>query len=1232
MRLLSLLSPAANGQLHLSQLCLLLASFSRVAQATTFDPIPSPNLDLSQLGRVGLAGDFDGISLYQYEGQRERGVSPNGSQSVLGRFPDGGFTSLVSADANIQAMCPFILTNGTMAGVIVAGNFTSLGGVESQGIALFNPNTSTVAPLPGLSGQVAALYCDQSSNTVYVGGSFKGANSTNAIAWVHAEGWVNLPFLGFNGPVSSITKSAAGKIVFGGTFTGLGNASVLNDPDQQVINISGADLTSGSSTATAGFDDPENIICKTSGADGPGNTWLLSDDSPGFLKAEFGFGFQPTKLRLWNTHLDGRGTKSWRFTAMPINGIMNFTYIDPSTGVNSSCTSECPLSNDPNVSFQDFFFVNSVGMNTFQIDISDWFGSGGGLTGIELFQNDIYSYSINDFNEPDCLVASSTASKATITGPWAVTSSHQSVSKYVTLIIADTGVSSSDSDSVVFFPHIKQSGNYSVNIYTPGCIQDDTCTSRGQVNITGNMGAGSSGSTFQTDIFQTNDFDKYDQIYFGYIEAGSDAFRPSVTLAPSSGQAGQLTVVAQRVGFNLIDSTGGLNSLFEFNATKVSINTSDFATSVIDKAGRELGPGAGVKALATSGGLTFAAGNYSVDGYDNVFGINETSSFSLQGGGLNGAVETMFLKDTIIYVGGNFTSTSKVAMDGLNNIAAYDISNDVWNPLGAGVNGRVLEVVPLSLNLTNGTPETAISLTGDFNEINSFGGNKSIAVSGFAIWVPSRGNWLQNLGATQMSFEGQLTATVDLPNGGGSLFAGSLSSSQVGAHGAVALSSTSINAFPVDIQRTQAQSSSAISKRATSNNITVSGVVTGHFYDVGGLNMTILGGHFEASATDGSTINNLLILDGSKSDSVTGLPQLNSNSTVLALETLKDTLFAGGALTGTINGARINGLVTYNLSTATLPVQPPALGGDEVVVYDLSVRESTGDIYVAGSFQRAGALNCPGVCVFSTAVAQWNRPGSILSGTVKALSWKSADALIAAGSLDIGGNKTSLATYDAITQVWSVFSGASEIPGPIDAFAPATKDVSQFWVAGVATNGSTFLMKYDGSKWISIGHMLASGTTIRGLKLLPLSQDHSSTDLIPSNQVLLLTGSLNLPSFGQASGVLFDGTTLQPYALTSATDGPGSISQMFSQEKNFFKEASGNLALGFIVLIGLAIALALIFLMVIAGIIAERIRRKREGYVPAPTNMFDKTSQMSRLPPEQIFGTLGNRGTGAPAI
>lgn len=389
MRIFSLLGPTAAEFVLSVQLWPILTQLIPGTQGVNFDPVPLPGLDLSQLGRVALTGDFDAISLYTYQEQTENGFNTNGSQSLITELPNGDFRTAASADAYIRSMCPFVTNDGRLAGVVVAGNFTSLGGVEAQGIAMFDPTKSKVSPLTGLSGQVATMLCDQETNTVYVGGEFKGLNSTNAIAWVAGTGWTNLPFAGFNGPVNSIAKEANGNIIFGGSFTGVGNTTTPtgNNTDQQIINISSAKISADASASTNGFSDPTNIVCKKNGQDGPGNTWLLQDNSPGFWQAEMNFGYQPTKLRLWNTHQDGRGTRTFRLTALPLNGIMNFTYLDPSTGQSGLCDARCPLADNNSVSFQDFTFVNNIGMSGFRIDISDWYGNGGGLNGIELFQN-----------------------------------------------------------------------------------------------------------------------------------------------------------------------------------------------------------------------------------------------------------------------------------------------------------------------------------------------------------------------------------------------------------------------------------------------------------------------------------------------------------------------------------------------------------------------------------------------------------------------------------------------------------------------------------------------------------------------------------------------------------------------------------------------------------------------------------------------------------------------------
>ena len=401
MRFLSLFGPTAA---EFATLILLwpVTTLVRPTYGVNFTPVPSPNLDLRDMGQVALTGDFDSISLYTYQQQSENSFSTNGTQSLITQLPNGDFATTASADGYIKALCPFVMSNGNAAGVIVGGNFTSLGGIEAQGVAMYDSTSGKITPLPGLTGTVNALLCDKETNTVYVGGEFKGANSTNAVAWVGMSGWANLPFQGFNGPVNSIITAPNGNIIFGGSFTGLGNSTTTTPKkkDQQIINISSANITTTGSNTTNGFNNGTNIVCKTSGQDGFDSTWLLADDTPGSWTAIMNFGYEPSKLRLWNTHQDGRGTKTFRFTAFPINGIMNFTYTDPDTGEEGLfCDARCPLSANTSVSYQDFMFYNTVGMSQFRIDISDWYGAGGGLDGVELFQNGKLNHTVLDASD-----------------------------------------------------------------------------------------------------------------------------------------------------------------------------------------------------------------------------------------------------------------------------------------------------------------------------------------------------------------------------------------------------------------------------------------------------------------------------------------------------------------------------------------------------------------------------------------------------------------------------------------------------------------------------------------------------------------------------------------------------------------------------------------------------------------------------------------------------------------
>ncbi|KAI9711380.1 MAG: hypothetical protein M1828_001925 [Chrysothrix sp. TS-e1954] len=1222
----------------------LLFALSSGIRAITYQSAPAANLDLSQLGQVAFAGSFDSISLYDYVGQDEDGLNTNGSQSLLGRFPNGAFADLQAADANIASMCPFLSRDGTFNGIIVAGNFTSLGGLEAQAAALYDPSSNSVTGLPGLTGTVSALYCDQESSSVYFGGAFTGENSSNAISWV--TGWSNLPFDGFNGPVSAISKLPNGNIVFGGSFTGTGNVTKPKTPDAQVVNFGSGNITAGPNTTRNGFEDPKNIICATSG-----NGWLLQDHSPGFWQSNFDFGAIPTKLQLLQTQEADYGTKTFRFTAFPSNGIMNLTYYDDDG--EQTCYPDCPLLSN-NKTYQDFYFVNPIGMNGFRIDISDWYGKGAGLSGIELFQNDIYAYGINAFNEPKCDDVS-TGSSSKVSPGWNESQSGLPTSRYLTATLPNGTIPSLNETnlSVVFSPDIKQSGNYTVLVYTPGCLADDTCSNRGEVKVTGTMSTGSTESSppISTTLFQSNNYDKFDQVYYGYVDSSSSGFKPTVTLTPTLGQNGPLTVVAQRVRWQLVGSSGGLNGLFEYNSSSAVVDT-NYAASSVNRAGISLDKNAEITSLQVINGVTYAAGNFSSGSYHNIMSIGTGNATSLASGGLNAGVQTMYADGNTLYAGGNFSNTQNQDEPGLSNVAAYDTTQNKWQALGAGVDGMVSAIVPLQVNISETEQVPAIAVSGTFSQIRQFGSSGVIAVDNVAVWIPSHSNWLQNVGTSKMSLSGRLVAQTNVPDSD-PLYAGSVDSQILSASGATSLTSAggyNLDTLPANIQTMSTKSNSLPLRKRAQTLAEPDGVVTGMYYNDNGMNITILGGSFTAKATNGSTLANLVLVNGTSSNTVTGLlaNTTTESDTITTVETQGTSLFAGGNIP--------NGFIAYDLvAAAPSASQPPPLNGPSVAAMAIAARPSSSTVYFGGSFQSAGSLSCPALCIYDTGVQQWTNPAPGLSADsiVTVMQWTSPQHLIIAGDLTVSGKKSNLASYDAKAATFSTFAGADSLAGPITAFTATDDTYTSFFVAGHSfTSNSDYISKFTSSSTTLSSSPTIAGTwatalspdtlgpasKILNLQILSLTTSHASTPLLADDKSLLITGLLQLSNFGNASAALYNGTALTPFILSTLSDGsPGKIYKAFvSRPQNLLASTSSSrLALGFIVLIALAISLALIFLLVVAGIAAERIRRRREGYVRAPTSApsYEKYGgaggNVGGIRAGQLFGGVGAGGNGS---
>jgi len=1039
--------------------------------------VQQPIFDLDQLGRVGLGGDFSGISLYEFTSQAQS--FSNGSQSLLTQLPNGIFSSLELADSVINAMCVYVTKDGTQRGVVVGGNFTSLGGVEAKGIALYNPSNDRITALNDFNGKVNALLCDSDTDRVYVGGQFSLNQSENAIA-LEGDEWKVLPFEGFTGPVSTITRSNNNTILFGGSFDGLQNFSSPSVKDAQTLNIVSATIRAEQTSDLAGFNDPNAITC-TNGTD---KQWLLRDGQRGSWTANFRFELFPTKLRLINANYEGRSTESFRLTAFPLGGIMNLTYTDPETGEKRACTASCPLAATDKP--QDFEFVNVVGMKSTRLDILSFRGAGGGLSSVQLFQDEIFTYAIPELNEAGC-AAGQDGSSSSFSGPWTETAINpQGDADYLSVEINAADTSSA---KIIFEPHIEQKGRYQVLVHTPGCLQDGTCSTRGKFFVTGTVTK--NGNPFSSSsLFQTNYYDKYDIVYDDDVDPAEGTFRPSITIAPDPQQT-QATVnlVAQKVQFRLVGDAKGdssntrssnstssrLNGIYEYNPRETE--TTNPADSSINAAGLQLNENASVVAIVVKGDLTYVAGNLTArdNKFQHFFAINKNQESlpDVPGGGLNNPVHAMLVVGDLIYVGGSFSGTKDGSPAGLAFIGAYDTAKQSWVTLGGGVDGTITDIVPISLNLTSGVTD-GIAVSGEFARVRpESNGNNAVDVDGFAVWVPSKNRWLETIQGETISISGLLSAVVKSNND--IIYAGSMQSNTVSSSGVIYLlhDNAKVNVAPSSLKFTASNSNSRKRDVVTQN---VTGVVTGVFYKENGKNLTVLGGRFEAQGKDG-TIRNLAFIDG-ESGAVTGATnEFNAESTILALQVLDKQLFVGGSLEGNND---ITGIAIWDLDQMKLAnAQPQPLSGGNVTVYDISSRPGTKDIYVAGDFDSAGSLNCANLCIYRSDARQWVDASPDTPGTIRVMRWVGKDQLIIGGEMNLNGTTTYIAIFDAkAAKFIALDANIKTILGPVTGIALDSDSSNSFFISGTtARDRSPYLMKLKDKQFVVLGMLFCYSST-----------------------------------------------------------------------------------------------------------------------------------------------------------
>ena len=503
-------------------------------------------------------------------------------------------------------------------------------------------------------------------------------------------------------------------------------------------------------------------------------------------------------------------------------------YVDPSTGKNQTCTDPCPLLTDSSVPYQDFLFTDSsLNITGFQLTLSEWQGAGPGLHLLQLLSSGAFASAISSDNGQSCFAPS--ASNTTRTGDWEQKNADTSIPGTVQAVLVSdvtVGTSSTQGPTFTWMPYVSAAGIYDVNLLVPGCTNFQDCPLRTSVKVTIFPG-GDLSPTVQT-VSQQNAADETITVYSGPVVPTSDSFSMTVTMAladqpAGEGQNGKYELVADRVQLVLKSAnvTGTTTTLggssnattmgeatgFGFlewplsGSTTVSANSALPNSSItpLDNVGFELFTALGssdvqsaeasVTAVAQDvSGQLFLGGHFSLSsgpasGASNVVSFKSGQLANLPNNGLNGAVSSMILHGTKLFVGGSFTDTTSSSVAGkLNNVAAYDIQANEWVALQAGLDGPV------------------VSLTIDENGLLLVAGNFSSIVGGdsaqgFAAWNSTSQAWVNPGGflVGKMSFIGNGT-TPAKGEARGQIIAGNVESSlKFGASGFVMLQNADNN-------------------------------------------------------------------------------------------------------------------------------------------------------------------------------------------------------------------------------------------------------------------------------------------------------------------------------------------------------------------------------------------------------------------------------------------------------
>ncbi|KAK0461417.1 cortical protein marker for cell polarity-domain-containing protein [Desarmillaria tabescens] len=1100
------------------------------------------------------------------------------------------------------------------------GSFTSPG----SSIAVWDPSTSSwsAPPFKGVTGanaKVLSITTNSSESSLFFSGSFITSFQGNGTT-INSTNNPNVPF-------------SAGATPFSSSLV--------------PIPLQNAEIVASPSSTDANFGNISNILCPA-GEDGAGNTWFAADQNTAVITARTFSYITADGIRLGNTFLGNHGTTGFSVTTIPDNTVRTLRYLDPTINENVTCTDLCPA---------DFLFEEDrLSITGVEVKLSEWTGNAPGLHIFQLLSSGAFASAVDSENSQSCYAP--IASNATRTGDWQVKVANTNISGTTQSILVSTvevGTSAANGPSMKWVPYVSASGEYEMNMLIPGCTNFQDCDMRTSVQVTVFPAEGL--EPVVTQVSQQSNDDAVVLIYSGPVIPSSSNFVTTVTMTLSdnpagSGQGGQYELVADRIELVLTSanitanssstssstssSASGTRNSFGFFEWPLDSESTNDATATLPNSTETSLEGVGFdiySAVGSTSSLTssnsaiatvahhtsglFVGGNFtlssgSASGARNIAVYRNSELLGLNGGGLNGPVTASVLVGNTLYVGGSFDDTIATATSGLSNIAAYNVQADEWSPLEGGLNGKVT-----SLGYSNGQ----VLIAGEFTEAMSSLGGSSSSVGGFAVWDIAKSSWANSGGfiVGDLSFFvsgncGCLTKVRDSDTPGvqplgielDSNVNNTLSSSPSAAskrrreHHSRASPWMPHAVFSRFWSR-QSSSSTNLTSLPTPISAPAPSVLAGAFWtnSTSSVQVAIIGGNF--SFTNGGTEASAVAIYDSNSGSLNGLKGSQINGTVRTLLVDGDVLYIGGQFT--VSGISVNGFAVYNLANQewdTSGLQGfQASSGSVVTVYSITTPSSKDNtIIVAGSFAQAGSLPCQGICSMDTTSKQWNALGQGIQGEVSSVSYAgdNEELLIAAGSIALSGNtEANVALFSFSNSTWTSIGSGGDIPGPVTALEVNSANSSSIFAAGKTSDGASFLTFWNGQTWNILSSTFESSTVVTQLTMVPLQDTHSSSGIIESDRMLMISGSLDDSSFGNASSALYDGQSYIPYIVSSSSTGStGAVAALFHSFASFSFTQRHFLATGVVILISIAIAAGVVFLLALIGILWTLFSRRDE--------------------------------------